>query len=93
VGGQRAQIGQPKADSGESPAAYREVVNEAARVFAQLAIEDALSSPLQQQQLIERLKDVDAGLVDGTHNCPACVDDVAHCPHHNSCSSSIQTCR
>ncbi len=76
----------------QSPAAYREVVNEAARVFAQLPIENALSSPLQQQQLIKGLEDVNAGLVDGTHNCPACVDNVAHRPHHNSCSSSIKAC-
>ncbi len=92
MGRRRAQVVQPKADCGKSPAAYREVVNEAARVFAQLPIEDALSSPLQQQQLIKGLKDVNAGLVNGTHNRPARVDNVAHRPHDNSCSSSIQTC-
>ena len=92
MGRRRAQVVQPKADSGKSPAAYREVVNEAAGVFAQLPIEDTLASPLQQQQLIKGLKDVNAGLVNGTHDCPARVDNVAHRPHHNSRSSSIQTC-
>ena len=69
-----------------------EVLNEVLRVFAQLAIEDGLPSPLQQQQLIKGLKDINAGLVDGAHYGSACVDNVAHCPHHNSSCTRIQPC-
>ena len=69
---------------------YREVVNESAGVFAQLAIEDALPTPLQQQQLIKGLKDVNAGLVDGAHDGPACVDNVTHSPHDNGCCPGVQ---
>ena len=52
---------------------------------------DGLPAPLQQQQLIEGLKDVDAGLVDGADNGAARVNNVAHCPHHYSSCPSIQT--
>ena len=69
-----------------------EVVDEVLGVLAQLAIEDGLTPPLQQQQLIKGLKDVDAGLVDGAHNGPASVDDVAHCTHHDGGSPGIQPC-
>ncbi len=61
-------------------------------LVAQLSVEDELPAPLQQQQLIKRLKDVDARLVDGAHNCPACVDDVTHCSHYNGCCSRVQAC-
>ena len=30
--------------------------------------------------------------VSGTHNGPARVDNVAHCPHDNSSSTGIQAC-
>ncbi len=73
-------------------AAHREILDEMLGLVAQLSIEDELPASLQQQQLIKGLKDVDAGLVDGAHNCPACVDNVTHRPHHNSCCSRIQAC-
>ena len=72
--------------------AHREVLDEMLGLVAQLSVEDELPAPLQQQQLIKGLKDVDAGLVDGAHYCPACVDNVAHCAHHNGCCSRIQSC-
>lgn len=70
-----------------------EVLNEIFGVFAQLTIEDGLPSPLQQQQLIKGLEDVNTGLVDGAHNGAPCVDNIPHCSHHNSSCSRIQTCR
>ncbi len=69
-----------------------EVLDKILGIFAQLAIEDGFTASLQQQQLIKGFKDVDAGLVDGAHNGPACVDDVAHSAHHNGSSSGIQAC-
>ena len=69
---------------------YRKVVNESPRIFAELTIENALPSPLQQQQLIKGLKDVNAGLVDGAHNGPAGVDNVAHSPHDDGGCPGIQ---
>lgn len=62
-------------------------------LVTKLTIEDELAAPLQQQKLIESLKDVDAGLMYCTHNGPACVDYVAHCAHDNSSSTSVQTCK
>lgn len=53
---------------------------------------DGLAASLQQQQLVKGLKDVDGGLVNGTHNSAACVDNVAHSPHHNGCCPCIQPC-
>ena len=53
---------------------------------------DCLASSLQQQQLIKRFKYVDGGLVNGAHDCAACIDNVAHCAHHNGCCSCIQPC-
>ena len=70
-----------------------EVLDKILGIFAQLAIEDGFTTSLQQQQLIKGLKDVDAGLVDGAHDRPACVDNVAHSTHHNGSSSGIQACR
>ena len=67
------------------------VVNEVAGVVSQLAIENGFASPLQQQQLIKGLKDVNAGLVDGTHNGPSRVDNVTHSPHDNCSGSGVQT--
>ena len=75
----------------EDISSHREVFDKLLGLVAQLSIEDELPAPLQQQQLIKGLKDVDAGLVDGAHNGPACVDDVTHCSHDNGCSSSIQS--
>ena len=76
----------------ESGSGDLEVLNEVLGVSTQLAIEDGLTAPLQQQQLIKRLEDVNAGLVDGAHNGPAGVDDVSHCTHHDGGSSGIQPC-
>ena len=70
-----------------------EVLNEILGVFAQLAIEDGLPSPLQQQQLIKGLKDVNAGLVDGADYGASCVDNVAHCSHHNGSRPCVQSCK
>ena len=61
-------------------------------MVSQLTIEDGLPSPLQQQQLIKGLKDVDAGLVDGAHNGPARVDYVAYSAHDYSSSPRVQAC-
>ena len=69
-----------------------EVLDKILGIFAQLAIEDGFTTSLQQQQLIKGLKDVNAGLVDGAHNRPACVDDVAHSTHHKGSSSGIPAC-
>ena len=77
--------------SEEKGGACLEVLNEVVRVDSQLAIEDRLPSTLQQQQLIKRLKDVDAGLVNGAHNGSASVHNVAHSTHDNGCCSGIQT--
>ena len=71
---------------------HREVVDESAGVVAQLSVEDALASPLEQQKLIKGLKNVDGRLVDGAHNGSAGVDDVAHSSHHNGRCSGIQPC-
>ena len=71
---------------------HREVVNESARVLAQLSIEDALAPSLQQQQLVKRLKNVDGGLVDSAHNGAPRVDNVAHSPHYNGGRPGIQPC-
>ena len=73
-------------------AADQEILDEMLGLVTQLPVEDELPAPLQQQQLIKGLKDVDAGLVDGAHNGPARVDNVAHCAHHNGCCSRIQAC-
>jgi len=84
VGGKRGET--------KGSAAHREIFDEMLGLVTQLSVEDEFPAPLQQQQLIKGIKDVDAGLVDGTHNCPACVDNVTHCAHHNGCCSRIQTC-
>ena len=70
-----------------------EVLDKILGIFAQLTIEDGFTTSLQQQQLIKGLKDVNTGLVNSAHNCPACVDNVAHGTHHNGSSSGIQACR
>ena len=62
----------------------------AGTIARRLTCVDSLAATLEQQQLIKGLEDVDGGLVDGAHNGPACVDDVAHCPHDNGCCSCIQ---
>ena len=69
------------------------VLNEILGVLAQLAIKDGLPSPLQQQQLIKGLENVNAGLVNGAHNGAPCVDYVTHCSHHNGSRPCIQTCK
>ena len=71
--------------------AYREVLDKVLGFVPQLAIEDELASPFQQQQLIKSLKDVNAGLVNSAHNGSASVDNTAHCSHYNGCCSRIQT--
>ena len=71
---------------------HRKIVDESTRVSAQLSIEDALAAPLQQQQLIEGLEDVDGRLVDGAYDGAAGVDNVAHSPHHNGSRPCIQPC-
>ncbi len=53
---------------------------------------DCLASSLEQQQLIKGFKYVNGGLVNGAHNCAACVDNVAHRAHHNGCCSCVQPC-
>ena len=53
---------------------------------------NCLASSLEQQQLIKGFKYVDGGLMNGAHNCAACIDNVAHCAHHNSCCSCVQSC-
>ena len=68
-----------------------EVVNEVAGVVSQLAIEDGLPSPLQQQQLIKGFKDVNAGLVDGAHYGSPRVHNVTHSPHDNGSGPGVQT--
>ena len=72
--------------------AHLEVVNEVAGVVSQLTIEDGLPSPLQQQQLIKGLEDVNAGLVDGAHYGSPRIHNVAHCAHHNGSCPGVQTC-
>ena len=78
--------------SAQNTRAHREVLDKVFRLVAQLAIEDELSTPLQQQQLIKCLEDVNAGLVDGADNGPPCVHYVAHCAHHNGCCPRIKPC-
>ena len=75
-----------------SPNAHLEVLNEVPGILPQLPIENRFTTSLQQQQLIKRLEDVDAGLVNGADNSSACVDNVAHCPHDDGSSPRIQTC-
>ncbi len=53
---------------------------------------DCLASSLEQQQLIKGFKYVNGGLVNGAHNCAACIDNVSHCAHHNGCCSCVQPC-
>ncbi len=53
---------------------------------------NCLASSLEQQQLIKGFKYVNGGLVNGAHNCAACIDNVPHCAHHNGCCSCVQSC-
>ena len=62
------------------------------RPTMELTCVDGLSAPLEQQQLIKGLKDVNGRLVDGADYGAACVDDVAHSSHDNGCCSCIQPC-
>ena len=71
---------------------YREVFDKVSGVVTQLAIEDQLAASFQKQQLVKSLKDVNAGLVDGAHNGPASVHNVAHGPHDDGSCSCIKTC-
>ena len=67
---------------------HLEVVSEMFGEVTQLAIGNGFSSPLQQQQLVKGLKDVNAGLMDGAHYGP--VYSVAYCAHHDGSCSNIQ---
>ena len=55
----------------------------------QLTCVDDLSTPLEQQQLIKGLKDINEWLVGGAHYDAACVDNVAQSPHATGCCSCI----
>jgi len=45
---------------------------------------------LQQQEGVEGLKDLDAGLVDGDDDGAAAVADVSDCAHHDRGGARIQ---
>jgi len=76
----------------EDVLAHLEVGNELGGLLAQAAMVGDIPPRLHQQQVIKRLKDVNAGLVDGAHHSAPSVHSVTHTPHDNGCCSGIQAC-
>lgn len=71
--------------------AYLEVSDEILRVLPKRPGIDGPPPSLQQQQLVKRLEDVDARLVNGTNHGTPRVNSVANGPHHNCSSTGVQT--
>ena len=72
--------------------AYLKVGNELGGLLAEAAMVGDIPSRLHQQQVVKGLKDVNAGLVDGTYHSAPSVHSVTHTPHDNGCCSGIQAC-
>jgi hypothetical protein len=53
---------------------------------------DHVAPPLHQQQLVERLKDVNTRLVNRTHDGPPGVHCISDGPHDDGSGTGVQTC-
>ena len=69
------------------------VADQALTPGAQGAEENAMTTPPQQEELVEGRKNGEAGLVDGAGNGAACQRGVLQHPHHDGCRPRIQACR
>ena len=60
-------------------------------LLAQLSKVRDPASPLEQQEVVEGLKDLNAGLVDGHQHGTVGVADVSHGAHDDGSGAGVQT--